>query len=124
MSSLLSPRDDHGLLSPTSPQSPSFTKGTNPLSSKVTTVLSSSYADAEFRESLALLDVRRVHSTPETRRQLRLDLQKEVIESNGEIINEFAKVAQVRSSASNSQSFMTYGNPATVTHRCDNRQTQ
>ncbi|KAK5653584.1 hypothetical protein OQA88_8846 [Cercophora sp. LCS_1] len=94
MSSLLPPRDDHTLLSPTSPQSPSFTKSANPLSSKVTTVLSSSYADTEFRESLTLLDERGVHSTPETRRQLRLDLQKEVIDSNGEIINEFAKVAQ------------------------------
>ena len=33
--------------------------------------------------------------TAETRRQLRLELQKEVIDSNGEIIDEFAKVAEV-----------------------------
>jgi hypothetical protein len=72
------------------------TKATNPLSSKVTTVLSSSYADTEFREALTLLDGRGVLNTPETRRQLRLDSQKEVIDSNGEIIDEFAKVAEVR----------------------------
>ncbi len=58
-------------------------------------MLSSSYADTEFREALALLDERGVSNTPETRRQLRLDLQKEVIDSNGEIIDEFARVAEV-----------------------------
>ncbi|KAK1753469.1 oligomeric Golgi complex subunit 6 [Echria macrotheca] len=94
MSSLVSARDDAGLLSPQGPASPTLTKGTNPLSSKVSTVLSASYADTEFRESLALLDERGVHSTAETRRKLRLDLQKEVIDSNGEILDEFAKVAQ------------------------------
>jgi hypothetical protein len=41
------------------------------------------------------LDERGVQNTAETRRQLRLDLQKEVIDSNGEIIDEFAKVAEV-----------------------------
>ncbi|KAK0714297.1 oligomeric Golgi complex subunit 6 [Apiosordaria backusii] len=70
------------------------TKTPNPLSSKVTSVLSSSYADTEFREALALLDERGVLNTPETRRQLRLDLQKEVIDSNGEIIDEFSKVSE------------------------------
>ena len=70
-------------------------KAGNPLSSKATTILSSSYADTEFREALGLLDERGVLNTAETRRQLRLDLQKEVIDSNGEIIDEFAKVAEV-----------------------------
>jgi hypothetical protein len=79
---------------PLSPPS-AAAKVANPLSSKVTTVLSSSYADTEFREALALLDERGVSNTAETRRQLRLDLQKEVIDSNGEIIDEFAKVAEV-----------------------------
>jgi len=96
MSSLLSPRDEPGPLSPQSPSTPSsFGKGANPLASKVTSVLSASYADTEFRDSLTLLDERGVQSTAEARRQLRLDLQKEVIDSNAEIINEFAKVAQV-----------------------------
>ena len=95
MNSLLLTHEDVGLVSPQSPASPTLTKGGNPLSAKVSSVLSASYADSEFRESLALLDERGVRSTAETRRQLRLDLQKEVIESNGEIIDEFAKVAQV-----------------------------
>lgn len=95
--SVLPSGEEFGPASPqtTSPLTLSLAKGSNPLSSKVTGVLSTSYADTEFRESLALLDERGVQSTPETRRQLRLDLQKEVIESNGEIINEFAKVAEV-----------------------------
>ncbi|KAI1082641.1 oligomeric Golgi complex subunit 6 [Whalleya microplaca] len=66
----------------------------NPVSSKITTVLSTSYADAEFRESLALLDERHVTHSAETRRQLRLDVQKEVIDSNGKIITEFGRVAE------------------------------
>ncbi|KAH9890885.1 oligomeric Golgi complex subunit 6 [Xylariomycetidae sp. FL2044] len=81
---------------PLSPPTPGLTgaRGTNPLSSKVTAVLSTSYADAEFRESLALLDGREISNSAETRRQLRLDVQKEVIESNGEIITEFGRVAE------------------------------
>ncbi|KAL7620019.1 Golgi transport complex subunit 6 [Parahypoxylon ruwenzoriense] len=82
----------HGPLSPTIPSTPG--RSSNPLSSKVTSVLSTSYADAEFRESLALLDERGISNTPETRRQLRLDVQKEVINSNGKIIAEFGRVAE------------------------------
>ncbi|TGJ80236.1 hypothetical protein E0Z10_g8513 [Xylaria hypoxylon] len=65
----------------------------NPISSKVTSVLSTSYADSDFREALALLDERGISNSAETRRQLRLDVQKEVIDSNGQIINEFGRVA-------------------------------
>ena len=95
MSSLSAQPDDYGALSAQGVLNPTAGKGANSLSSKVSTVLSASYADTEFRESLALLDDRGIHSTSETRRKLRLDLQKEVIDSNGEIIDEFAKVAQV-----------------------------
>ncbi|KAL8378316.1 hypothetical protein RB599_008222 [Gaeumannomyces hyphopodioides] len=74
--------------------SPTALKGSlNPLSSKVTSVLSTSYADSEFRDALALLDSRGLQNSAETRRRLRLDLQKEVIDSNGQIINEFGRVA-------------------------------
>jgi conserved oligomeric Golgi complex subunit 6 len=67
----------------------------NPLSSKVTAVLSTSHADAEFRDALALLDERGLENNAETRRQLRLELQNNVIDSNGEIVNEFGRVAEV-----------------------------
>ncbi|KAI0475183.1 oligomeric complex COG6 [Xylariaceae sp. FL0804] len=80
---------------PLSPPSPGLAgRGPNPLTSKVTNVLSTSYADSEFRESLGLLDERAIGNSPETRRQLRLNIQKEVIESNGEIITEFGRVAE------------------------------
>jgi len=77
------------------PPTPSSLRATNPLSSKVSSVLSTSYADSDFRDALLLLDERGVLNTTETRRQLRLDVQKELIDSNGEIIAEFGKVAEV-----------------------------
>ncbi|ORY67093.1 oligomeric Golgi complex subunit 6 [Pseudomassariella vexata] len=85
-----------GPLSPSTPSPPgsSALRATNPLSTKVTTVLSTSYADAEFRDALSLLDERGVSNSAETRRQLRLDVQKDVIDSNGEIIIEFGRVAE------------------------------
>ena len=81
--------------SPQTPSTPSSLKASNPLSSKVAAVLASSYADADFRDALTLLDGRAVQNSAETRRQLRLDLQKEVIDSNGEIVDEFGRVADV-----------------------------
>ncbi|XXH01137.1 homocitrate synthase lys21 [Hypoxylon texense] len=83
-----------GPLSPTGSPVPGSAGRSNPLSSKVTSVLSTSYADAEFRESLALLDERGISNSAETRRQLRLDVQKEVIDSNGKIVTEFGRVAE------------------------------
>ena len=67
----------------------------NPLSNKVASVLSTAYADSDFRDALGLLDERAVVNSAETRRQLRLDLQKEIIARNGEIILEFGRVADV-----------------------------
>lgn len=81
---------------PSTPGTPGTLRAQNPFSTKVTAVLSTSFADTDFRDALVLLDERGVVNTPETRRQLRLDLQKELIDSNGEIINQFGKVAEVR----------------------------
>ncbi|KAI9820865.1 MAG: Golgi transport complex subunit 6 [Thelocarpon impressellum] len=64
------------------------------LSNKLANVLSASYADLDIRDALETLDKRGVENTPETRRQLRLDVQREVIECNGEIIREFGLVAE------------------------------
>jgi hypothetical protein len=83
---------NEGPESPTSPQA----LRSNPLSSKVTSVLSASYADSDIRDALSLLDKRGLENNAETRRQLRLDVQKDVIESNGDIIREFGHVAEVR----------------------------
>jgi hypothetical protein len=84
-----------GLDTPTSPSSPQALRS-NPLSSKVTSVLSASYADSDIRDALSLLDKRNLENNAETRRQIRLNVQKEVIESNGDIIREFGQVAEVR----------------------------
>lgn len=78
-----------------SPGAQSGTRGLNSLSSKVSTVLSTSYADSEFRDALALLDERDIDNTAKARRNLRLSMQKEVINSNGEVISDFGRVADV-----------------------------
>ncbi|KJZ70406.1 Conserved oligomeric Golgi complex subunit 6 [Hirsutella minnesotensis 3608] len=87
--------DDGGLLSPYM-QSPTTasSRAASPLTSKVTTVLSTSYSDVEFREALALLDARGVTNDSKTRRHIRLDIHKEVIDSNGAIVAEFGHVAE------------------------------
>ncbi|KAB5518766.1 oligomeric Golgi complex subunit 6 [Coniochaeta sp. 2T2.1] len=78
---------------PATPGTPGTLRTLNPFSSKVTAVLSTSFADSDFRDALSLLDERGLVNAPDTRRQLRLDLQKELIDSNGDIINQFGKVA-------------------------------
>lgn len=69
------------------------------LSNRVTSVLSASYADTEIKDALDILDKKEIQNTPEIRRRLRLDVQKEVIECNGAIVKEFGHVAEVRSIA-------------------------
>ena len=75
-------------------------RGANALSSRITSVLSASYADLEIRDALETLDARGVRNTAETRRQIRLDVQKEVIQCNGEIVKDFGQVAEVRGTTS------------------------
>jgi conserved oligomeric Golgi complex subunit 6 len=80
---------------PTTPATPGSGRTLNPFASKVTAVLSTSVADSDFRDALSLLDERGLVNAPDNRRQLRLDVQKELIDSNGDIIKEFGKVAEV-----------------------------
>ncbi|KAF3031732.1 Golgi transport complex subunit 6 [Didymella heteroderae] len=80
--------------SPASPQVGTGSRGVNALSSRITSVLSASYADLEIRGALETLDERNIQNTAETRRQIRLDVQKEVIECNGEIVKDFGEVAE------------------------------
>lgn len=65
------------------------------ISSKITKLLSSSFADSEIRDALAILDARGVTNNAETRRNLRQDAQKEVIDCNAEIVADFGMVAEV-----------------------------
>ena len=69
----------------------------NALANKVTSVLSSSYADSEIREALRLFDIRHT-SNDEYAIDLRYEAQKEVIDANARIVDDFAKVAKVRQS--------------------------
>lgn len=66
------------------------------LSNKLSGVLSVSYADSEIRDALRSLDEKEIRNTAETRRRLRLDVQKEVIQRNGSVVHEFGHVAEVR----------------------------
>jgi hypothetical protein len=81
--------------SPATPVTGTASRGANALSTRITSVLSASYADLEIRDSLETLDARGVRNTAETRRQIRLDVQKEVIQCNGEIVKDFGAVAEV-----------------------------
>lgn len=94
-----SSRSSTGTPSPVStPLSPpaSAAHRPNALSNRLTSVLSASYADSDIRDALETLGTRGIQNTPETRRQLRLDVQKEVIDCNAEIVRDFGKVAEVR----------------------------
>lgn len=74
---------------------PSTKRSTNALSTKLTSVLSSSYADYEIRDALRLLDERGVRNDEDTRRDLKANAQKEVIDCNAMIVDDFGKVAEV-----------------------------
>jgi hypothetical protein len=65
------------------------------LSSRITSVLSASYSDLDIRDALETLDNRGFQNTQESRRNLRLDLQQEVIQCNSEIVRDFGHVAEV-----------------------------
>jgi hypothetical protein len=65
------------------------------LQSRITSVLAASYSDLEIRDALETLDARQVHNTPDTRRNLRLDAQQDLIHCNGDIIRDFGQVAKV-----------------------------
>ena len=68
----------------------------NAISNKLSSILSVSYADSEIRDALHTLDEKGIRNTAETRRKLRLDAQKEVIQRNGAVVQEFGHVAEVR----------------------------
>lgn len=86
--------DGQSVLSPLSPNTPSVPRS-NALTNRITNVLSASYADLEIRDALEILDERGVSNSAETRRNLRLDVQEELIQCNGEIVQDFGRVAEV-----------------------------
>lgn len=83
--------------SPLSPEEGLSSKRTNALTTKLTSVLSSSYADPEIRHALRLLDARGVQNDEDTRRGLKANAHREVIECNAKIVDDFGRVAEVGS---------------------------
>ena len=80
------------VLSPTTPSTAA--PRSNALQNRITSVLSASYADLEIRDAFFILDSRHLSNSAVTRRNLRLDVQKELIECNGEIVQDFGRVAE------------------------------
>ncbi|CAD6564789.1 MAG: Golgi transport complex subunit 6 [Alectoria sarmentosa] len=66
----------------------------NALSNKFSGVLSASYADSEIRDALHSLDENEIKNTAETRRRLKLNVQKQVIQRNGVVVQEYGNVAE------------------------------
>ena len=69
----------------------------NALSNKLTSVLSSSYADSEIRDALRLYDGRFKGNEGDEDLDLKYEAQKQVIEANARIVDDFAKVAKAGS---------------------------
>ncbi|KAJ5570546.1 uncharacterized protein N7459_009976 [Penicillium hispanicum] len=93
MTSYFSAGASNGPSPASSPLSPPSQRSTA-LSNRLTSVLSASYADSNIRDALETLSLRGIHNTAETRRQLRLDVQKEVVDCNAEIVRDFGQVAE------------------------------
>ncbi|RFU72117.1 oligomeric golgi complex subunit 6 [Trichoderma arundinaceum] len=77
-----------------SPLPASSAKGADLMVLKVASVLSTSYSDNDFRDAIFLADERFVGSSAKTRRLLRLDLLREAISCNGEIVEEMGTVVE------------------------------
>lgn len=67
----------------------------NTLSNRLTSVLSFSYADTDIRNALRLYDARYGNKQIGEDLDLKYEAQKEVIEANARIVDDFSKVAQV-----------------------------
>lgn len=87
----------NGIDSPISPTDSSNTsKRTNALSTKIASVLSTSYADSEIRDGLRLLDLREGKLDDDGPLDLKSEAQKQVTDTNTKVIDDFGQVAEVR----------------------------
>jgi conserved oligomeric Golgi complex subunit 6 len=73
----------------------SSSKRANALSTKLTTVLSTPYADSEIREALRLFDLQDLGADEQNGRNLKALAEKEVIDANARIVEDFGSVAEV-----------------------------
>lgn len=77
-------------------QVPQVGQRSNVLANKVTSILSSSYADSEIGDVLHIVDTTDPRFIAADRRHLRREVNKEVIDCNAAIIEDFGHVAEVR----------------------------
>lgn len=61
---------------------------------KIISTLASSYADNDIRDSLRLLDLRGYEVTDKSRRNMKLDIDRDVRRLNSEIVSDFGRVAE------------------------------
>lgn len=97
-------------------------RSSNPLSAKVSSLLSASYSDAGFKETLELIDERHIPIDAKGRRTFQLNLHKEIIDQNGQVLDEFRKVTEVRIPLANSIIYIILvapGNLTSCTSKCD-----
>ncbi|KAK1063070.1 Golgi transport complex subunit 6 [Friedmanniomyces endolithicus] len=91
---MASPLEDRGsAILPSTTTTSNAAPRSTALQNRITAVLSASYADLEIRDALNVLDQRALQNTVDARRNLRLDVQQELIECNGEVVQDFGKVA-------------------------------
>ncbi|KAK1084996.1 Golgi transport complex subunit 6 [Friedmanniomyces endolithicus] len=91
---MASPLEDRGsAILPSTTTTSNAAPRSNALQNRITAVLSASYADLEIRDALNVLDQRGLQNTADARRNLRLDVRQELIECNGEVVQDFGKVA-------------------------------
>ena len=96
---------------------------TNVLNTRITSVLSASYADSEIRDALKTLDEKGTQNNAETRRRLRLDTQGDVLQRNGDIVKEFGQVAEVCLPPTLTGCLLKWL-PATQAHWIDNQESE
>jgi conserved oligomeric Golgi complex subunit 6 len=88
--------DRDGLLSPEGDGS--SVKRANALSARISTVLSTSYADTEIRQALRLFELRHSQGGSDASygsSDLKALAEKEVVDSNAQVVDDFGHVAAV-----------------------------
>jgi len=65
----------------------------NAVQNRISSILSTSYSDLEIKNALQTLDSQKI--TSNDRKDLRLDLDQELVKGNGDVVKDFSQVAQV-----------------------------
>lgn len=76
-------------------QTSSVGQKSNILAAKVTSILSASYANSEIGDVLQIIDTPNTRFAPSDRRHLRIEVNKDIIDCNATIIDDFGHVAEV-----------------------------